>query len=235
MSQNIAQTDDLRTYATPNLVFQNNQQDFQNVTADSGLKAVRVSRGASIADLNRDGKLDGVVLNSNALPTILRNKSRAKEEHSWVQLMLVGKVCNRDAVGSRVYVTANGHTQVQEVYSGRSYQGHSGFVLHFGLGYANKIDRVEVDWADGTWGNRELFEFNFENAINGVLIRCCKAVGRVLILGSHSLCFCHRQTNPSSGSITSPRFSKPHFVSTLVEAFASGSVWAQTPMHIRRA
>src|SRR5574341_448211 len=38
----------------------------------------------------------------------------------------------------------------------------------------------------------------------------------------------HRQTSPSSGSMTSPMCRKPHFVSTRVDAFASGSVCART-------
>ena len=40
--------------------------------------------------------------------------------------------------------------------------------------------------------------------------------------------FSQRQTRPSSGSMTSPTWRKPHLVRTRVEAFGLGSVWAQT-------
>jgi hypothetical protein len=45
---------------------------------------------------------------------------------------------------------------------------------------------------------------------------------------SQSLRVSHLQTNPSSGSITSPIRLKPHLVRTRVEALASGRVWART-------
>src|SRR6266566_7063440 len=52
------------------------------------------------------------------------------------------------------------------------------------------------------------------------------------LAGSHGVPICpalrsHRQTGPSSGSTTSPICTNPHFVSTRVEAFGSGSVWAR--------
>jgi enediyne biosynthesis protein E4 len=45
-------------------------------------------------------------------------------------------------------VTADG-VQVQEVRGGGSYYSQSDFRLHFGLGAATGIDRLEVRWPNG--------------------------------------------------------------------------------------
>jgi hypothetical protein len=48
-----------------------------------------------------------------------------------------------------VTVETNGHRQMQEVLSGGSYYSQSDFALHFGLGGAATMDRVEVRWPSG--------------------------------------------------------------------------------------
>jgi enediyne biosynthesis protein E4 len=112
-----------------------------------GLAPVESSRGVAFDDLDNDGDLDGVVLNVNARPTVLENHS--KTNHHWAQMLLVGKQSNRDGVGARVRVVAGGQQQVAEVHSGRSYQSHFGTRLHFGLGTASHVERVEIRWPSG--------------------------------------------------------------------------------------
>jgi hypothetical protein len=53
------------------------------------------------------------------------------------------------AIGARVKLTAAGVTQTDEVHSGGSYLSQSDTRLHFGLGSAKKIDRVEIRWPSG--------------------------------------------------------------------------------------
>jgi hypothetical protein len=55
---------------------------------------------------------------------------------------------NRDAIGARITITANGQTQIDEVRSGGSYVSQSDFRLHFGLGKATSA-KVSVRWLDG--------------------------------------------------------------------------------------
>jgi hypothetical protein len=119
---------------------------FVDVT-DHGGDGMRVelsARGAGFDDLDNDGDLDAVILNSRARPTILRNDS--PNNHHWIGLDLKGKSTNRDAVGVRVEVVAGDLTQVDEVRSGRGYQSHFGTRLHFGLGNRTRIDRIRVYW-----------------------------------------------------------------------------------------
>jgi hypothetical protein len=119
---------------------------FVDVTDHSGdgMNVELSGRGAGFDDLDNDGDLDVVILNSRAKPTLLRNDSPNK--HHWIDLDLTGKSANRDAVGVRVEVVAGNLTQVDEVRSGRGYQSHFGSRLHFGLGGRKRIDRIRVHW-----------------------------------------------------------------------------------------
>ncbi len=79
-------------------------------------------------------------------PSLLKNNG---EHGSWLSLKLVGTKSNRDAIGARVTVSAEGHQQLQEVCSGGGYISQSDFRLHFGLGKATKAETVEVKWPSG--------------------------------------------------------------------------------------
>ncbi|MCR4411524.1 MAG: CRTAC1 family protein [Thermoguttaceae bacterium] len=113
-----------------------------------GLAPRYSSRGSAADDLDNDGRVDIVVLNARNRPTVIRNDSPRAANH-WFQIELRGNRSNRDGVGAHVYVTAGGKTQLQEVHSGRSYQGHCGSRLHFGLGPAERVDAIEVRWIGG--------------------------------------------------------------------------------------
>jgi hypothetical protein len=134
----------------PNVMYRNTGNGkFVDVSDEcgDGLKVNLSSRGAGFDDLDNDGDIDVVILNSRREPTILRNDS-ATENH-WIQIRLQGVKTNRDGVGARVKVVAGDLTQIDEVHSGRGYQSHYGTRLHFGLGKRDRIDRVEVRWIGG--------------------------------------------------------------------------------------
>ena len=52
-------------------------------------------------------------------------------------------------LGASVLVFAGDKKWMQEVRSGSSYISSSDLRLHFGLGAASKVDRVEIDWPSG--------------------------------------------------------------------------------------
>lgn len=142
--------DDTVDYAGPNILLMNTGSGkYIDVsrTSGSGLEPVKVSRGTAFDDLDNDGDLDGVVVNTRSTPTVMRNDT-APSGH-WLQLDLKGTRCNRDAVGTRVKLVAGDLTLVDEVHSGRSYQSDCGRRLHFGLGHVERVDVVEVRWLGG--------------------------------------------------------------------------------------
>ncbi|MBO0724372.1 MAG: ASPIC/UnbV domain-containing protein, partial [Blastocatellia bacterium] len=55
----------------------------------------------------------------------------------------------RDAIGATVWLTAGGKRQRADVISGASYCSQSDLRLHFGLGAATKVDKLEIRWPSG--------------------------------------------------------------------------------------
>jgi hypothetical protein len=55
----------------------------------------------------------------------------------------------RDAIGAIVYVTAGTIRQRGDVVSGAGYASQNDQRVHFGLGAATKIDKLEIKWPDG--------------------------------------------------------------------------------------
>ncbi len=150
LQDNIESIDRNTTYLARNVLLMNTGDGkFVNISDNcgDGLSVKLSSRGAAFDDLDNDGDVDVVVLNSRREPTLLRNDSVNKNH--WVRVALRGTKTNRDGVGARVTVVADDLTLVDEVHSGRGYQSHYGTRLHFGLGQRDRVDRIEVRWVGG--------------------------------------------------------------------------------------
>ncbi len=150
LQDNVELFDSSTTYRQQNRLLRNlGHGRFTNVTdqCGDGLQQKRSSRGAAFDDLDNDGDLDVVVLNSRHRPTILRNDS--PRGNHWLQVLLRGSKTNRDGVGARVTLKAGELTLVDEVHAGRSYQSHFGTRLQFGLGQHDRVDGLEVRWVGG--------------------------------------------------------------------------------------
>jgi hypothetical protein len=122
---------------------------FEDVSlqSGSGITELHSSRGASFGDIDNDGAMEVLVNNQNESPSLL--KLRQTPPGHWITLQLEGTRSNRSGIGARVTLTAAGRTQIQEVRSGGSYLSQNDLRLHFGLGEATKIDRIEVRWPAG--------------------------------------------------------------------------------------
>ncbi len=147
---NVDLFDDRTSYRAQNILLRNDGQGaFVNVsnTSGDGMLPKFSSRGAAFDDLDNDGDIDAVILNSRERPTILRNDSETGNH--WLQILLRGVRTNASGVGARVRVVSGKSTWIDEVHSGRSYQSHFGMRLHFGLGQHDRVDRIEVRWVGG--------------------------------------------------------------------------------------
>ena len=147
----VDKTDWGTTYAQRPLLLRNLEGNkFTEVPAapGSGLAVVKTARGAAFGDIFNDGRIDVVLNNMDDTPTLLRNV--VKNGNHWVAFKLVGgEKSPRDAIGAKVFVTAGGVRQRGDVFSGGSYASSSDQRLHFGLGPATKIDKVEIHWPSG--------------------------------------------------------------------------------------
>jgi hypothetical protein len=142
------------SWAQQPLLFRNLKNGkFERVGAapGSGLSMAWTGRGLAIGDLDGDGRPDLVINNIDAKPTILRNVVASPGQ--WVDLHLVGDVSKkspRDAIGSVAYLTTGKLRQRLDVISGAVYCSQNDPTLHFGLGAATKIDKLEIQWSNGT-------------------------------------------------------------------------------------
>jgi len=137
------------TYAQRNLLFRNTgSKRFTEIGrgAGDGFALEKVSRALATGDIDNDGDLDLLVTNNGQTADLLRNDSVRGNSLLVRALVRTG---NRDAIGARVRVTAGGRTQVRDLRAGSSYLGQNDLRLHFGLGDAALVGRVEVTWPSG--------------------------------------------------------------------------------------
>lgn len=136
-----------QTFMEPRIVYRNlGNGKFQEVSNEMGpgIEARHSSRGCAFGDYDNDGDIDVVVNNMNEIPSLLRNDGGNK--NNWIKIKLIGTKCNRTAIGARVRVAIGNHSQLDEVHSGTSVMSQSDLRLHFGIGQAKKVDRLEVKW-----------------------------------------------------------------------------------------
>jgi enediyne biosynthesis protein E4 len=136
-------------YAEPKTVYRNIGGIFHDVTKELGpdLADARVSRAAAFADYDNDGDVDVLVTNNGDRPQLFRNDGGSGNH--WVEVRLIGTRSNRDGIGAKVKIVANGFVSTDEAKGGMSYQAAHDPRLHFGLGKATRVTALDVSWPSG--------------------------------------------------------------------------------------
>jgi len=139
------------TYAERPLLFHNDHRgkfEYVPPVIGSGLAVVIPGRGAAFGDLFNNGRID-VVINPVDGPAVLL-KNINPDHHHWIEIKLIGGPKSpRDAVGTTVYLSANGIRQREDVMSGGSYISSNDQRAHFGLGEATDAGTTEIHWPSG--------------------------------------------------------------------------------------
>lgn len=120
---------------------------FREVAQAVGITDVYDGRSIALADFWNRGVLDAVVANQSG-PVLLYRNTASPANH-WIQFELEGQGSNRSAIGASVRVFWNGQKQLQQVLGGSGFCAQNDRRLHFGLGKANAVERVEIRWPSG--------------------------------------------------------------------------------------
>lgn len=140
-------------------VLYENQGDGTFVEASSQLvsNGNTCSFGIAWGDVNNDGFLDLMVANCKNAPVGVQpaNKLLLNQgnDNNWLQVKLIGNPSNTNAIGAKVRIkaTIDGVPvwQIREIQSQTGYAGQNSLVAHFGLGDAENVDSLVVNWPSG--------------------------------------------------------------------------------------
>ncbi len=103
-------------------------------------------RGSAVLDLNNNGALDLVVTQLADRVVLLRNRGNG---HAWLGVELRGTRSNPHGWGAHVNITAAGRTQFAEARCPAGFLSQSDPRLHFGLGGATRVEKLEIRWPSG--------------------------------------------------------------------------------------
>jgi enediyne biosynthesis protein E4 len=120
---------------------------FEDVSTAWGFTQLSYSNGAAYADLDNDGDLDLVINNLDGPAGIYQNRARELGKGgAWLQIKPQGTAPNTFATGARARVSAGGQVQYADLTPTRGFYSSVEPLFHFGLGAAQILDRVEVEF-----------------------------------------------------------------------------------------
>ena len=128
---------------------------FDDVSYDAGpgISVPVAGRGCAFGDFDNDGDLDVVVNTVNDFPQLLRCDSTTN--NNWIKVKTIGTKSNRSGIGARIKCITHlqgekaPHPQIDEVRSGGGYFSQNDLRVHFGIGKAEKVERLEIRWPSG--------------------------------------------------------------------------------------
>jgi hypothetical protein len=133
----------------PLLMWNRQGKDFYDLAPQSPpLARPRVARGLALSDYDGDGDLDLLLVHLDGGAQLLRNDM---QKGHWLELRLRQKMA-RGVLGQGEGATAvawMGDVPLRRSATGVSYLSQSTRMLHFGLGAADHIDRLEIRWPGG--------------------------------------------------------------------------------------
>jgi hypothetical protein len=136
--------------AEPNLLFQQIENGrFELVRPRGGTNQILISssHGVASGDIDGDGGVDLVVVNSNTPLNILRNV--VPNRGNWISFHVLN-AHGSDAIGARVELTLDDGSQLfAEVHTTSGYASAQDPRRHFGLG-SKTVEMLRIHWLDGS-------------------------------------------------------------------------------------
>jgi ASPIC/UnbV protein/VCBS repeat protein/HEAT repeat protein len=109
------------------------------------------SRAVAYADYDNDGDIDLFITNNNNTSRFLTNDN---DSNNWLGIELVSKEGSHDSLGTSIEVIfSEDNTQRQisrDNLSRSSFLSHSEHRIHFGLGKADRVNKINITWPNGS-------------------------------------------------------------------------------------
>lgn len=158
----LAPTDKLTNYIYKN----NGDLTFQKMIDEWGLELPTVSNGAAYADFDQDGDLDLIINNIDEKALLYKNTAVEKKQGNYLRFKLNGRD-HRNIYGTNVTLYRDNQLwQVIQVANARGYMSKSEEVAHFGVGTESLVEKVVIDWPDGSVTTLENVPANQTLAVN---------------------------------------------------------------------
>lgn len=150
LENEISKVEDSQTYEQSPQLFWNAgdavRQPYLQVEEVGDLAEPIVGRGSAYADIDADGDLDVILLQTGGPARLLRNDQESKNGFLRVRLIGDGRQSNRDAIGAWITLRTDGGTQRKQVMPSKGYQSQSELPVTFGLGDGAQIEALTVHW-----------------------------------------------------------------------------------------
>lgn len=125
-------------------------EQFLDASAVTGTDFIEDARALGLLDWDHDGQVDMLLRNRTAPRLrLLRNNTGADRHFLQISLATQTEGVNRDAIGTRVTVSAGGRLLSRTVTAGDGHLSQSSKRLFFGLADATTVDLVTVRWPNG--------------------------------------------------------------------------------------
>jgi peroxiredoxin len=125
-------------------------EQFFDASAVTGTDFIEDARALGLLDWDHDGQVDMLLRNRTAPRLRLLRNNTGKGRH-FLQVRLATQTAgvNRDAIGTRVTVLADGRLLSRTVTAGDGHLSQSSKRLFFGLADATKVEKMTVRWPNG--------------------------------------------------------------------------------------
>jgi hypothetical protein len=137
--------------AQPNRLFARREGDWVQAPIGHARESDGLGTGAAVGDFDGDGLLELIIAHGETANEPLSLYKVVVEEvlaNNWLRILPLTQY-GAPARGALVTLTAGGRKQVRAVDAGSGYLCQMEPVAHFGLGAADNVDQVEINWPGG--------------------------------------------------------------------------------------